>query len=529
MSKVGAILLDTRSIQKYVFGCNKLKTNVGASFLVDDIFKYMERILKQSGLVMPKTTWQKTTNVQMATDTSIEAEVAYIGGGNMLVLVRKEGEDTKRLCRRLVSQWTQELLVKAPGLRTGAAIGELDLSEGAFKESLGQLYRQLKGNQNKILPQVDLPDSGMTIECDISGKVATVNDIVGDTYRWISAEVKAKTMAFRMAKEAVEETYKDILGTTYCLADDFNDLGYRLGESYISVVHIDGNNMGVKFGKCESMQERKELSMTVARIVREAFGEVLASMVAEYDSYAGYLDLPQGEKRTLPIRPIIIGGDDITFVCPGRLGVILTKRFIEAVTAKPMLTDEQHRRMAVDTVLSKTMSCCGGVAIVPAKYPFFRAYELAEQLCSVAKAESRADDNSLMEFAFLHGELYPSVEQLRRHQYVGVEGLLHYGPYSVVAPRQDGSHIQDVISLAIELQARVPENKIKKLREVLTQDAHTQRRYMERSRELAKLLGEMNGQGTAEALWQEATTHAHGTQRKTRYMDAIELIDYLPR
>lgn len=46
MSKVGAILLDTRSIQKYVFGCNKLKTNVGASFLVDDIFKYMERILK---------------------------------------------------------------------------------------------------------------------------------------------------------------------------------------------------------------------------------------------------------------------------------------------------------------------------------------------------------------------------------------------------------------------------------------------------------------------------------------------------
>lgn len=36
--KVGAILLDTRSIQKYVFGCNKLKTNTGASFLVDGIF-----------------------------------------------------------------------------------------------------------------------------------------------------------------------------------------------------------------------------------------------------------------------------------------------------------------------------------------------------------------------------------------------------------------------------------------------------------------------------------------------------------
>ena len=38
MTKVGAIFLDTRSIQKYVFASNKLKTNAGASYLVDSIF-----------------------------------------------------------------------------------------------------------------------------------------------------------------------------------------------------------------------------------------------------------------------------------------------------------------------------------------------------------------------------------------------------------------------------------------------------------------------------------------------------------
>ena len=49
--KVGAILLDTRSIQKYVFGCNRLKTNTGASYLVDGIFtEAMVNVLKQSGL-----------------------------------------------------------------------------------------------------------------------------------------------------------------------------------------------------------------------------------------------------------------------------------------------------------------------------------------------------------------------------------------------------------------------------------------------------------------------------------------------
>ena len=46
---VAAVLLDTRSIQKYVFGCNELKTNVGASYIVDKIFEELlaEKILKK--------------------------------------------------------------------------------------------------------------------------------------------------------------------------------------------------------------------------------------------------------------------------------------------------------------------------------------------------------------------------------------------------------------------------------------------------------------------------------------------------
>ena len=35
---VKAILLDTQSIQKYIFSGTKLRTNVGASFIVDKVF-----------------------------------------------------------------------------------------------------------------------------------------------------------------------------------------------------------------------------------------------------------------------------------------------------------------------------------------------------------------------------------------------------------------------------------------------------------------------------------------------------------
>ncbi len=34
-----AILFDTRSIQRYIFSGNKLKTNVGASFIVERLFQ----------------------------------------------------------------------------------------------------------------------------------------------------------------------------------------------------------------------------------------------------------------------------------------------------------------------------------------------------------------------------------------------------------------------------------------------------------------------------------------------------------
>ena len=37
--EVKAILFDTRSIQRYIFSGNKLKTNIGASFIVERLFQ----------------------------------------------------------------------------------------------------------------------------------------------------------------------------------------------------------------------------------------------------------------------------------------------------------------------------------------------------------------------------------------------------------------------------------------------------------------------------------------------------------
>ncbi|MBO4555766.1 MAG: hypothetical protein J5706_03330, partial [Elusimicrobiales bacterium] len=165
--KVCAILLDTKSIQKYIFSSNKLKLNIAASYLVRTIFdEIMPEVLKGTDLKMPKTEWNKSERIEMATDKSIECEIAYAGGGNMLILVNK-GTESEEKAKEIIREWTKELLLRTPGLKTGAAIGPVQIEKDGtiLKKSTNPLFTQLKKNQNEIFPNVKLPYTGLTVEC----------------------------------------------------------------------------------------------------------------------------------------------------------------------------------------------------------------------------------------------------------------------------------------------------------------------------------------------------------------------------
>ena len=115
-TEVGAVLLDTRSIQKYVFGCNELKTNVGASYIVDKIFEEIMcgKVLKEYTEASIETGWKENHEIKMLTNSAKKYEVAYIGGGNMLLLVRLAGKtlaDDLKECRNLVKEWSKTVLL----------------------------------------------------------------------------------------------------------------------------------------------------------------------------------------------------------------------------------------------------------------------------------------------------------------------------------------------------------------------------------------------------------------------------------
>ena len=101
-----------------------------------------------------------------------------------------------------------------------------------------------------------------------------------------------------------------------------------------------------------------------------------------------------------PIRPIIMGGDDITFVSPGKLGIYFAEIFMKEFSEKEVSDGEK-------------LSSCAGVAITKTKYPFYRGYQLAEGLCSNAKKMARKKKKTLPGLiSILHTAVFPDQSKI---------------------------------------------------------------------------------------------------------------------
>ncbi len=544
---VQAILFDTRSIQRYIFSGNKLKTNIGASYIVDHVFEdvLVGTVLQHlySGQV-DSTSWQKGGSAEQALDKDgYVAYVSYIGGGNALILFRNQ---TRQQLKAVVTAFTTTLLVRYPGLRTGSAITASFVTE-TFDASLKGLYAILKENQNTVFPQVNVPYTGLTLTCDVNGEAANYYDtghVIGAERRYYSQEVYQKAKAAAAANEELKQKFQDVTGDTYTFPEELGNLGQKEGENYIAVVHIDGNQMGQKFSQCKTSAERSALSRRVKAKTEQSFSYLVRDIVEEYSRYRDFLavDTEQG-KKNLPIRPLILGGDDVTFVCAARMAVTYAQRFMYYM----------NRPVDDDKTENLTIQTCGGIAILPTAYPFFRGYELAEQVCDAAKEQSRqtplAYTNTTeeglpttcwLDFCILHGEQAPELSQIRKQEYSGVLGDLHMGPYQVNT-KDDAGHIDHCTDVPQKADHRydldnllactkyfidaLPHGKVKEMRSVIARGEHDISQYMEQFRDQNLQLPDIPAwQGRYHAMLWDGKP---GSQRQTPFVDAIELMDFI--
>jgi hypothetical protein len=206
----------------------------------------------------------------------------------------------------------------------------------------------------------------------------------------------------------------------------------------------------------------------------------------------------KGNKPYLPLRPLVFGGDDVTFVCSGQIGVGMAAEYLEAFR-------EEAQKRGLDLYAS------AGVAIVKLHYPFARAYQLSEELAGSAKSLTRAQDGAALDWHIAQSGLSGRLESIRKREYTVKAGKLTLRPLTLA----DWKKIEAVMEAFNGEYWGEKHNKVIGLREPLRQGETFVAQYRT-DFDLEKLPG-FEGLDVQETGWLNG---------KCYYFDAIELLDH---
>ena len=430
MADLYLVALDTTGIQSYIFGSNRLRENVGASHLVQMatsgwLLASPDRFLPRSRHNIRHGARQDHLTIQ---DQTVDVELLYAGGGNTVLFFRHH-RDVTNFGREL----SAALLCHAPGLAVVMAAEKFDW-QTSLVVAMEKVMQQLAEKKRRRVGNHALLGLSVTAACQSTGLPANINDFVpwGDQEeqdrRTISAEVYAKQQQNRDAKvrlhnelvttQELTADERDLL-TQFDFPDDFDDLGRTKGEeSYIGVVHADGNSIGKRLGEiadaCKALcgddnrhyiNQLRQFSDEANQAGLAALREVILAIARWYnqagEEQPGRVANANG-KSYLPIRPIVFGGDDVTFVCDGRIALQCAQLFLTAFGRQ--------------TILGKKGIAGAGVAIVKVHYPFALAYHLAEALTKSAKAAYKRHEPAL-DWHLAQSGLWGGLDEIRRQEY----------------------------------------------------------------------------------------------------------------
>lgn len=125
--------------------------------------------------------------------------------------------------------------------------------------------------------------------------------------------------------------------------------------------------------------------------------------------------------KMLPIRPIVFGGDDATFICDGRLGLTLAEFYLRQLTSPSQTLAD-----------GEPLFARAGVAVVKSHYPFARAYALAEELAASSKnfiKEKNTESKlSAIDWHFAVSGLVLELDEIRERDYHPTQGYLTMRP-----------------------------------------------------------------------------------------------------
>lgn len=387
------LIMEVSQKQAYIFKNKELKKNIDASYTIDEI--------TSSG-------YFKKYFLEYYNE---EKNLVYSGGGHTILVFDNDVEENDNTGKenqavRFAKKLSKQIFCDYDGLEVFIKIMDYD-EKAEPSENIQNLMQKLE--EKKAIRRASFRQGTFGMEV-------------------LQEKKDAKTR--REEKMEGEEI------TPYKLVTQLEKLGGNKDDNnFIAVVHIDGNLMGKKVQendkelrkildrisdpekKLDMYREKKqEFSEKIDKLFKGAYSDMQDAVKKQIEN--GNLkdlsleEVVNEEKQiNFPVRRIITAGDDICFVSEGRIGIECAVEYMKALWKRSKGEN----------------SACAGVAIVHQSYPFYKAYEIAESLCSSAKKYNASLDKEgcanacAIDWHIEYGEMYGGLDEIRKH-YVDADG-----------------------------------------------------------------------------------------------------------
>ncbi|MSN96884.1 hypothetical protein F1B92_06855 [Campylobacter sp. FMV-PI01] len=426
-----AVLVDIAGKQNYIFSSNKLRDIAGASEIIRRV----------------------TDKDYIKEKMSLDKIDGNFGGGNALIFFDNEKE-----AKEFINRYSKFLLKNYPSLVVYFGLNPV-FEESNFKESNSKTHQILEDIKNSFYPLSQGLSLGLEELCPNSDFPATGKfDELRNSH--ISKATYIKQKMADDSNKNFSKLLSEVLGD-YKFSTELDKIIHN-DKSFIAVGHIDANDLGKKVKNLKTRDDYKEFSKNIDNGMQIALKETVRKLIENLDKFS-FADIKNLEikDKILPFRPIVLSGDDFTFVSEGRLGVWIAKTFINELSRIKFGKENEP------------LYASGGVAIVKGKTPFFRAYEIAEELATSAKKITRKDEKikTSLDFIITSSNILGDLDFLREKYYTRNDTKLFNEGFS-------DDDFNKLLNLMNDLK-QISKTKIMKLRDLLLQSRENTQKYLE--------------------------------------------------